>query len=47
MKDVRADISYQLGATPEFIEVPRDHRDVIAALPKETSPHIPSVIAVT
>lgn len=29
MKDVRRDLSYQLGATPEFIELPRDHIGII------------------
>jgi len=32
MKDVHPEISYQLGATPEFTEVPRDHTDVISSL---------------
>jgi len=41
MKDVRAEISYQLGATPEFIEVPRDHTNVIKDLKPENSAHIP------
>eukprot|EP01117_Protostelium_nocturnum_P005102 TRINITY_DN1851_c0_g1_i1.p1 TRINITY_DN1851_c0_g1~~TRINITY_DN1851_c0_g1_i1.p1 ORF type:complete len:347 (-),score=141.26 TRINITY_DN1851_c0_g1_i1:69-1109(-) len=32
MKDVRAELSYQVGATPEFTEVPRDHAEKIAKL---------------
>jgi len=41
MKDVREDISYQLGATPEFVEVPRDHTDVIAHLNPKYAAHVP------
>jgi hypothetical protein len=32
MKDVHPELHYQLGATPEFVEVPRDHADVIKKL---------------
>jgi len=32
MKDVHPELHYQLGATPEFVEVPRDHLDVIQKL---------------
>jgi len=41
MKDVRPDLSYQLGATPEFTEVPRDHKDVISKLPPQHAAHVP------
>ncbi len=45
MKDVRQEMSYQLGATPEFIEVPRDHTEVIKSLKPENAAHVPSVIS--
>jgi len=41
MKDVHPEISYQLGATPEFIELPRDHTDVINALKPDNGAHLP------
>jgi len=41
MKDVHPELSYQLGATPEFTEVPRDHKDVIEKLAPENTAHIP------
>jgi len=41
MKDVRPDLSFQLGATPEDTEVPRDHQEVITNLGKEHSAHVP------
>jgi len=43
MKDVHPELSYQLGATPEFVEVPRDHLDRIKSLDKNNSAHIPSI----
>jgi len=43
MKDVHEELSYQLGATPEFVEVPRDNLEVIKKLSEKTenAPHIP------
>jgi len=41
MKDVHPELSYQLGATPAFTEVPRDHMDKIKALSPENSAHLP------
>jgi isopenicillin N synthase-like dioxygenase len=41
LKDVRAELSYQLGATPELVEVPRDHTDQIKKLSPENAAHIP------
>jgi len=41
MKDVRPDLSYQLGATPEFVEIPRDHKEVIEALSPQNRAHKP------
>jgi len=41
MKDVRPDLSYQLGATPEFTEIPRDHHDVIEKLDQKNAAHKP------
>lgn len=41
MKDVHPELSYQLGATPEFTEVPRDHVDKIQHLDSKNSAHIP------
>lgn len=41
MKDVRPELSYQIGATPEFTEVPRDHQDVISQLSPGNSAHVP------
>jgi isopenicillin N synthase-like dioxygenase len=41
MRDVHPELSYQLGATPEFIEVPRDHTEVIKKLTSENAAHIP------
>lgn len=40
-KDVRPDLSYQLGATPEFTEIPRDHSDIISHLAPQHSAHVP------
>lgn len=42
MKDVHPELSYQLGATPAFTEVPRDHMDKIKALSPENSAHLPN-----
>ena len=28
MKDVRPELNYSVGATPEFTEIPRDHSQV-------------------
>jgi isopenicillin N synthase-like dioxygenase len=41
MKDVHPELSYQVGATPEFTEVPRDHADVIAKLDAKNAAHRP------
>jgi isopenicillin N synthase-like dioxygenase len=41
MRDVHPELSYQLGATPEFTEVPRDHVDKIHSLTTENSAHEP------
>jgi len=41
MKDVHPEISYQLGATPEFIEHPRDHKDKISTLDTNNAAHVP------
>jgi len=41
MKDVRPQWSYQLGATPEFVEVPRDHSEKINSLVEENAAHTP------
>jgi len=41
MKDVHPELSYQLGATPEFTEVPRDHLEKIKRLDSNNSAHIP------
>jgi len=41
MKDVHPELSYQLGATPEFTEVPRDHSDVIKTLSPTNAAHVP------
>jgi len=43
MKDVHPELSYQLGATPEFTELPRDHSDQIEAYSssEENKPHKP------
>jgi len=41
MKDVREEMSYQIGATPEFTEVPRDHTDIISHLPPKSAAHVP------
>jgi hypothetical protein len=43
MKDVHPELSYQLGATPEFIEVPRDHADRIKQLDEKNAAHLPKV----
>eukprot|EP01099_Mayorella_cantabrigiensis_P005465 TRINITY_DN4407_c0_g2_i1.p1 TRINITY_DN4407_c0_g2~~TRINITY_DN4407_c0_g2_i1.p1 ORF type:complete len:378 (+),score=83.11 TRINITY_DN4407_c0_g2_i1:103-1134(+) len=39
--DIRADISYQLGTTPELIELPRDHSALMASLPEGSKAHPP------
>eukprot|EP01132_Coremiostelium_polycephalum_P005623 gene5623-6998_t len=41
MKDVHPEWSYQLGATPEFTEHPRDHTDVIKQLKPQYAAHAP------
>jgi len=41
MKDVHPELQYQVGATPEFTEVPRDHTDVIAAQDEKNKAHTP------
>jgi len=42
MKDVHPELSYQLGATPEFTELPRDHKDKIQALDSKNAAHVPT-----
>jgi len=42
MRDVRPELSYQLGATPEFTEIPRDHTDTIKELDPKHAAHLPS-----
>jgi len=42
MKDVHPELSYQVGATPEFTEVPRDHASVISALDAKNAAHKPN-----
>jgi len=42
MKDVHPELSYQVGATPEFTEVPRDHSDVINKLTGNNAAHKPN-----
>lgn len=44
LKDVHPELSYQLGATPEFTEVPRDHAEVINHLAPQHAAHLPKVI---
>jgi len=41
MKDVHPEISYQLGATPAFVEEPRDHLTEINQLSPDNSAHVP------
>lgn len=41
MKDVHPELSYQLGATPELTELPRDHVDKIKALSPDNAAHLP------
>jgi len=41
MKDVHPELKYQLGATPEFTELPRDHGEKIKTLSTENAAHIP------
>ncbi|EGC29052.1 hypothetical protein DICPUDRAFT_43402 [Dictyostelium purpureum] len=41
MKDVHPEWSYQLGATPEFTEEPRDHTEVISKLLPQYAAHAP------
>jgi isopenicillin N synthase-like dioxygenase len=41
MKDVHPELSYQVGATPEYIELPRDHADRIKSLDPKNSAHLP------
>jgi len=41
MKDVRAELSYQLGATPEYTEIPRDHSEMIKKLDPKNAAHQP------
>ncbi|KAF2073569.1 hypothetical protein CYY_005118 [Polysphondylium violaceum] len=41
MKDVHPEWSYQLGATPEFTEEPRDHSEVINKLLPQYAAHAP------
>ena len=43
MKDVHPELHYQLGATPEFVEVPRDHKTVIDSLGDEHKAQTPKV----
>jgi len=39
--DIHPELSYQVGATPEYVEVPRNHADRIKLLTGENAPHIP------
>jgi isopenicillin N synthase-like dioxygenase len=39
--DIRPEINYQLGATPAFVELPRDHSDVISKLDEANKAHLP------
>jgi len=41
MRDVHPELSYQLGATPENTEVPRDHHETIAKLSGANAAHPP------
>lgn len=42
-KDMRPEIHYQLGVTPEYTEKARDHRALIEReIPKDALPHIPT-----
>lgn len=41
MKDVHPELYYQLGATPEFTEIPKDHSDFINKLKPENAAHLP------
>eukprot|EP00753_Platysulcus_tardus_P016404 PLAT5667.4.p1 GENE.PLAT5667.4~~PLAT5667.4.p1 ORF type:complete len:373 (-),score=175.47 PLAT5667.4:161-1279(-) len=38
MKDTRPDLSYQIGATPDHRELPRDHCSRMRAMPEEHKP---------
>jgi len=42
MQDVHPELHYQVGATPENTEIPRDHKAEIAALKPEYSAHVPT-----
>lgn len=41
MKDVHPELSFALGATPEYTEIPRDHSQYIASLKPENAAHLP------
>ncbi|PRP75453.1 hypothetical protein PROFUN_15738 [Planoprotostelium fungivorum] len=41
MKDVHPELHYQLGATPEFVEVPRDHQEKINNLIHPNEAQVP------
>jgi len=41
MKDTRPDYHFQVGTTPDFTELPRDHRDLIDAYPPSDRPVLP------
>jgi len=41
MRDVHPELHYQLGATPEFTELPRDHVDKISTLQDKNAAHVP------
>jgi len=41
MRDVHPELHYQLGATPEFVEVPRDHTERMKNLPHPNDPQVP------
>jgi len=41
MKDSRPELHYQLGSTPSFVEVPRDHSQRIATASDESKPQTP------
>jgi isopenicillin N synthase-like dioxygenase len=42
MQDVHPELHYQVGATPEMTEIPRDHTTEIKALSPENAAHVPS-----
>jgi len=41
MKDVRPELHYQVGATPSFVEIPKNHTSLIEASSEESKPQKP------